>query len=139
MNQRLKHAGAALAGIVATLAAGGIAFASIDHRPAPFRDADGNHDGQITRAEWMAAATTRFDRLDTDKDGKLVPDELPRPHGHHGHHGPRGGWDRDGDGPRGDWDRDGPPPPPLPGAAPQQPPAAPAAPAAASSSATPQK
>ncbi|WP_404339498.1 hypothetical protein AB2M62_08850 [Sphingomonas sp. MMS12-HWE2-04] len=125
MTEKLKLAGAAVAGIVATLAAGGIAFASIDHRSGPFRGADANHDGQITRAEWMATATTRFDALDTNKDGKLVPDELPKPR-RHGHHGPHGEWDRDGDGPRGDGDRGGPPPPPPPGVAPQQQSAAPA-------------
>ena len=139
MNPKLKLAGAALAGVIATLAAGGIAFASIDHRPGPFRDADANHDGQITRAEWMAAATARFDRLDANKDGKLVPDELPKPHGRHGRHGTYGGWDRDGDA-RGDWGHGGPPPPPPPGAMPQQQPAAPAPTAPApTQSQTPQK
>lgn len=137
MNQRLKLTGAALAGIIATLAAGGIAFASIDYRPGPFRDADANHDGQITRAEWMASATTRFDRLDTNKDGKLVPDELPKPHSH-GHRGPREA-DRDGDGPRGGWDRGAPLLPQPAGAAPQQPAAAAAASAPATPAPTQQK
>jgi hypothetical protein len=128
MNQRLKIAGAALAGIVATVAAGGIAIASMDNGLGGFGRADANNDGQITRAEWVQAATARFDRFDANKDGKLIGDELPKhgrggPDGHHGHRGPHGG------GP--DWDRGGPPPPPD-AAAPQ-----PGAPAAAAPVAAP--
>ena len=97
MNQKLKLAGAALADIVATLAAGGIAMASTDHGLGRMGRADGNKDGQITRAEWLQAATARFDRFDTNKDGKLVADEMPRGHGRgHGHR------DRHGGGPDGD-------------------------------------
>lgn len=46
-------------------------------------DADGN--GSISRQEWLNAAGARFDRLDTNKDGVLTPDELSR--GRHGRHG----------------------------------------------------
>ena len=119
MNQKLKLAGAALAGIVATVAAGGIAVASMDNGLGRLGRADANSDGQITRAEWVQAANARFDRLDANKDGKLVGDELPKhgPRGpHRGHHGPHDG------GPG--WD--GAPPPPPPGASQ---PAAPASPA----------
>ena len=95
MNQKLKLAGAALAGMVATLAAGGVALASMDQGLGRIGGADANKDGQITRAEWIAAANWRFDRLDADKDGKLVTSELPRRRGH-GHH--RGPHDRRTDG-----------------------------------------
>ena len=45
-------------------------------------DADGN--GSISRQEWLNAAGARFDRLDTNKDGVLTPDELSRArHGRH--------------------------------------------------------
>lgn len=117
MNQKLKLAGAALAGILATVAAGGVAVASMDNGLGRVGRADANNDGQITRAEWVQAANARFDRLDANKDGKLVGDELPKhgPRGpHRGHHGPH-----DGDA---GWDHGAPPP-----GAPQ--PAAPASPA----------
>jgi hypothetical protein len=111
MNQKLKLAGAALAGIVATVAAGGIAVASMDNGLGRMGRADSNNDGQITRAEWVQAATARFDKFDADKDGKLVAGELPKPgHGgpHRGRHGHHDG------GP--DWDRSGPPSTPQPAA-----------------------
>ena len=38
--------------------------------------ADTNGDGIITRAEAVAAADARFDRLDTNHDGVLSPDEM---------------------------------------------------------------
>lgn len=38
--------------------------------------ADANGDGIITHAEWLAAAATRFERMDANKDGKLSGDEL---------------------------------------------------------------
>ncbi len=74
--------------------------------PAPKGDADG--DGVITRDEAMAQADARFDRLDTNKDGKLTPDELR----------PRGRMDGAGMAPP-------PPPPPADGAAPPPPPPGP--------------
>jgi hypothetical protein len=104
MNQKLKLAAAALVGILATAAAGGIAVAGMDKGLGRFGNADANNDGQVTRAEWVQAATTRFDTLDANKDGKLVGAELPRKpeHGRRGEHrGPRDG--------NGDWDHDAPP------------------------------
>ena len=91
MNQKLKLAAAALAGMVATVAAGGIAFASMDHGLGHLRGVDANNDGQITRAEWLATAGSRFDVIDSNKDGKLVVGEIPAaPHGERHHHGDPG-------------------------------------------------
>jgi Ca2+-binding EF-hand superfamily protein len=39
------------------------------------RMADADNDGTITRAEFKAAALTRFDRLDADKDGTVTREE----------------------------------------------------------------
>lgn len=36
---------------------------------------DANHDGVITRAEMTAEAEARFAAMDTDKDGKVTPEE----------------------------------------------------------------
>jgi hypothetical protein len=118
MTEKWKFATAALGGAVATLAAGGIAFASMRHGMGPIGNADLNHDGQITRAEWLQSANAHFDALDANKDGKLVVGEIPPPPRHHGHHGPRG------DGPDDPESWDGPPPSPSlapPGNAPVQP------------------
>ncbi|MDG2532501.1 hypothetical protein P6144_02485 [Sphingomonas sp. HITSZ_GF] len=93
MNHKLQLVGATLAGVLVTVAAGGIAFASMGRGPmGPFARADANGDGTITRAEWVAAANARFDRFDTNKDGKLIVGEIPPapPRGHGRHHGPRG-------------------------------------------------
>jgi hypothetical protein len=92
MNHKLQLVGATLAGVLVTVAAGGIAMASMGRGPmGPFARADANGDGVVTRAEWIAAANARFDRLDTNKDGKLVIGEIPPapPPGHGRHHGPR--------------------------------------------------
>jgi hypothetical protein len=92
MNHKLQLVGATLAGVLVTVAAGGIAMASMGRGPmGPFARADANGDGVVTRAEWVAAANARFDRLDTNKDGKLVIGEIPPapPPGHGRHHGPR--------------------------------------------------
>ena len=43
---------------------------------APAARGDANGDGVLTRDEAMAQADARFDRLDTNKDGKLTPDEM---------------------------------------------------------------
>lgn len=102
MNPNLKLGAAALAGIVVTLAAGSIAFASMDKGLGHFRGADADGNGEITRVEWLKAAGTSFDAIDSNKDGKLVVGEIP-PERHGGpgrHHGPRDDGDR------------GPPPPP---------------------------
>lgn len=39
------------------------------------RMADTNHDGAVTRDEFMAAAMKHFDMVDADHDGKLTPEE----------------------------------------------------------------
>ena len=109
MTEKWKFAAAALGGVVATLAAGGIAFASMGHGRGPIGNADLNNDGQITRAEWLQKAGAHFDALDANKDGKLVVGEIPPPPRHHGHHGPRG---EGPDGPDGPESWDGPPPSP---------------------------
>jgi len=44
-------------------------------RGGMIRLADADKDGSITKAEFQAAALTRFDRLDADKDGTVTPDE----------------------------------------------------------------
>jgi len=71
---------------------------------ARFKQADTNGDGQLSKAEVQAGLpflARGFDRLDTNKDGKLIVGEIPPPHRGR-HHGPRF------DGP------DGPPPPSTP-------------------------
>jgi len=90
MNHRLQLVAATLAGVLVTVAAGGIAFASMDH---------GMRMGPFARAEWIAAANARFDKFDTNKDGKLVVGEVPPApsrdfgprHGPHGLDGPEDG------------------------------------------------
>ena len=118
MNPKLKLAGAALAGIVATLAAGGIAMASMDDGLGHFGGADADRDGKITQAEWVQTSAARFATLDVDKNNMLTVGELPPP-GRRGHHG-------DGpDGPGGPGRHGGPNDPRGPGrdAAPPPPPA----------------
>lgn len=137
MNEKFKLAAAALAGIVATVAAGSIAVASMGHGMGPIGNADLDNNGEITRAEWVQKAGQGFDAMDVNKDGKLVVGEIPAPRHHGGRHGgPRGGpggpggWDRGGpdgpDGPDG-WDDQAPPPPAAtaPATAPAQPAPAP--------------
>ncbi|MES2444310.1 MAG: hypothetical protein V4574_15895 [Pseudomonadota bacterium] len=92
MNQKLKLGAAALGGIVATLAAGGIAFASMGHGLGPIGNADLDDNGEVTRTEWVQKAGEAFDRLDANKDGKLVVGEIPPPP-HHGHGRPHPGPD----------------------------------------------
>lgn len=125
MNPKLKLAGAALAGVLLTVAAGGIASAVIDKGLGPIGNADLDGNGEITRAEWLQKSGAGFDRLDANKDGKLIVGEIPSPRGPHGpgrrghgHGGP--GFDRDAD-----WDRDdapdaAPAPATAPAAAPVQ-------------------
>jgi hypothetical protein len=62
-----------------------------------FADADANHDGNITRAEWNTARANQFAQMDTNHDGQISADEHP----HHGDHGggqpPAGGNSAGGD------------------------------------------
>lgn len=41
-----------------------------------FAAVDANHDGKITRVEYLAEFTPYFDTLDTDHDGEIGPDEI---------------------------------------------------------------
>lgn len=45
-----------------------------------FGKADDNRDRSITRSEFVAAALQRFDAIDTDKDGKVTPQERRAAH-----------------------------------------------------------
>lgn len=68
--------GAALAGTVLAGLAGTAALAQPGGGGGMMMRADTNGDGVITHAEFLAAATQRFERMDTNKDGKLAGDEL---------------------------------------------------------------
>lgn len=46
--------------------------------PEPVTAADVNFDGMVTKAEFMAAATRRFEMLDGNQDGALTQRELPK-------------------------------------------------------------
>jgi len=43
-----------------------------------FAEADADHDGQMTRAEFRANFLAYFDTLDTDHDGEIAPDEIEK-------------------------------------------------------------
>jgi hypothetical protein len=49
--------------------------------PEPVTAADIEMNGRVTRQEYLAAADQRFTMLDTDKDGKLTFEELPKHRG----------------------------------------------------------
>jgi opacity protein-like surface antigen len=53
-----------------------------EHGAKAFKTADANGDGKVSRDEFIAQAAARFDRLDANKDGFLVPDELKAAHRH---------------------------------------------------------
>ena len=53
-----------------------------EHMRHGFMDADANHDGKISREEFMNQAHAMFDRLDTNHDGRLTQDELAAAHPH---------------------------------------------------------
>ena len=55
----------------------GAASYSILNLPEPVSGADSDVDGRVSRAEWLAAAKTRFRILDKNADGKLTLAELP--------------------------------------------------------------
>ncbi|MBC9032738.1 hypothetical protein IAG41_10080 [Sphingomonas sp. JC676] len=109
MNVKWKYLGVAAISVVATLTAGGIAMAGMHRGIGPFGNADANNDGMITQAEWTQAATTRFQQLDINKDGKLAIGEVPRePHGPRHGPGRHGFHDRDDD-----WSPEEPAPTPV--------------------------
>ncbi len=81
--------------------------------------ADTNHDGSISRAEFDAAAKARFDKADANHDGKLTPAErrtmwagMHQGHGWRGHHGHGMGGPGMGPGMGSDMGEMPPPPPP---------------------------
>lgn len=85
MDNQWRYAGVAGASVLLTLAAAAIAQPGIG---AGRFGRDANGDGVVTRAEWVAAATAQFDRLDANHDGKLDASERPRRrHGGRGHGG----------------------------------------------------
>lgn len=43
-----------------------------------FEEADGNHDGAVTRAEFQAARVARFDQMDRNGDGAIGRDDFGR-------------------------------------------------------------
>lgn len=102
------------AGVLATAGAGALALSAMGYEGlGRMGRADANGDGKVTRAEWIAAANTRFAALDTNRDGTLVAAELPRRgprHGRGGHRGHHGGGGERGFAP--------PPAAPAPGAQP---------------------
>jgi hypothetical protein len=46
------------------------------NQPSPFDEIDTNHDGFISRDEYMAAQKKRFDEFDTNHDGKIDAKEI---------------------------------------------------------------
>lgn len=71
--------GAALAGTVLAGLAGTAAIAQPGGGGGMMMRADTNGDGVVSHAEFLAAATQRFERMDANKDGKLSGDELRGP------------------------------------------------------------
>lgn len=45
-------------------------------RPTPFDEMDANHDGVVTREEYVAYQKKRFDEFDTNHDGKIDAKEI---------------------------------------------------------------
>jgi Ca2+-binding EF-hand superfamily protein len=43
---------------------------------AMFQDMDANHDGKISKKEWMAAQERHFNQLDKNGDGFVTKDEI---------------------------------------------------------------
>lgn len=92
----MKHKPLLVVAVLASLTAGGAAFAAAqsdaakDARPARAK-LDANGDGVIDRAEAAKAPrlAEKFDSLDKNKDGKLSAEERPHREGMRGH-GKRG-------------------------------------------------
>ncbi len=91
----MKHKPLLVAAVLASLTAGGAAFAAVQSdatKDAPRTHAklDANGDGVIDRAEAAKAPrlAQKFDELDKNKDGKLDASERPQREGmRHGRHG----------------------------------------------------
>lgn len=60
------------------VAAGGWAHAARVDPAERFAQADADHDGRVTRDEFMAARAARFAKVDRDGDGFLGDADLPR-------------------------------------------------------------
>jgi hypothetical protein len=71
------------------LAMSAVGLAQAQGRPDPFQ-ADTNSDGVLTRAEFDAGHAAMFARLDSNGDGALAREEMPR----RGRHGGRGDGER---------------------------------------------
>jgi Ca2+-binding EF-hand superfamily protein len=67
-----------IASAVALLATSGLALAHGGGKGLAHFDRDGN--GVVTRDEMRTAAAERFDKIDTNHDGKLTADELEAAH-----------------------------------------------------------
>jgi len=64
---------------VAILTTAGAAHAQMGGRLADmFTGADSNHDGRISRAEFLAARNARFGELDRNRDGVITAVDFPR-------------------------------------------------------------
>ena len=64
---------------VAILTTAGAAHAQMGGRRADmFTGADSNHDGRISRAEFLAARNARFVELDRNRDGVISAADFPR-------------------------------------------------------------
>lgn len=86
-----------IAAALAATATAGSAYAAQQApntpRPAMKPRADANRDGIVTRAEFLAKAGERFDRVDTNRDGRIDATERQTAREKWGgrKHG-RGGW-----------------------------------------------
>lgn len=79
----MKPLSAGIAAFLLTSAGIALAQAAPQAPPPPraggaMMRADTNGDGVVSRAEFLAQAGERFDRMDANHDGKLAPDEMPR-------------------------------------------------------------
>lgn len=108
---QLLIAAAAMAALAAGVASaqpapGGGRFAAM------IAEADANHDGDITRAEFDAARSAHFTTMDADHNGSLSASEMPHwgggaaPAGGDAQH-MRGDANGDGSVSRAEWDADG--------------------------------
>ena len=78
---RILLAGAVALGCSGCAARLATAAVGAGQRPDPAQilaEADTDHDGRVTRAEYQAARAARFARLDRNHDGYVDADDLPR-------------------------------------------------------------